>query len=37
MSIGLTYNIPTKVRKPLKEKTKIVYNGNTRLKPLRYK
>ncbi len=37
MSIGLTYNIPTKARKPMKEKTKTAYSGDERLKPLRNK
>ncbi len=34
-SIGLTYNIPTRVRKPVREKTKMAYNGSGRLKPLK--
>lgn len=34
-SIGITYNIPTRVRKPVREKTKMAYNGSARLKPLK--
>ena len=32
-SIGLTYHIPTRARKPVREKTKMAYSGIVRLKP----
>jgi len=35
MSFGLTYHFPARIRKPVREKTKMAYNGSTRLKPLK--
>ncbi len=34
-SIGLTYHIPVRIRKPVSEKSKMAYNGKSRLKPLK--
>jgi hypothetical protein len=34
-SIGVTYIIPVRIRKPLNKKSKMAYNGRARLKPLK--